>query len=66
MADEFDGQVEAQSFASLVKAASDALRSEAPPSSPAALFRKLDDGTIVNRNGQVLRGPIAPLESKGK
>ena len=66
MADAFDGQVEAQSLASLVKSTSDAVRSVAPPSSPAPLFRQLDDGTIVNRNGGVVRGPIAPLESKGK
>ena len=66
MSDEFDGQVEAQSLAALVKAASDAVRSEAPPSLPAPLFRQLDDGTIVNRNGQVVRGPIAPLERKGQ
>lgn len=64
MADDFDGQVEAQSFASLVSTTSAALRSEVPPSLPAPLFRQLDDGTIVNRNGQVVRGPIAPLEVK--
>lgn len=66
MADDFDGQVEAQSLAALVKAASAAVRSVAPPSLPAPLFRQLEDGTIVNRNGQVVRGPIAPLETKGK
>jgi len=64
MADEFDAKVEAQSLASLVSTTSAALRSEAPSSPQAPLFRQLDDGTIVNRNGQVVRGPIAPLEVK--
>ncbi|PYU75813.1 MAG: hypothetical protein DMG49_02360 [Acidobacteria bacterium] len=66
MADEFDGQAEAESFASLVRDTSNAVRSEAPTSSAAPLFRKLEDGSIVNRNGQVIRGPVAPLEGKGK
>jgi hypothetical protein len=66
MPDEFDGQAAAAGVA----AALDQIRTAAEKVKTAEerepLFRTLTDGSLVDRNGQVIRGPVKPLELKGK
>jgi hypothetical protein len=64
MADEFDSSVAATNLAQLVTSTSAAVREVVPTSLPAPLFHTLQDGTVTDDAGRVIRGPIAPLPAK--
>lgn len=65
MAEEFDAGAESLRLSALVKATGDGLRSSVPPPEARPLFFTQPDGSVTDRAGKVLRGPLAPPKSKG-
>lgn len=65
MADAFDAGAASQGLAALVKATGDDLRASVPPPERRPLFFTQPDGSVTDRAGKVLRGPLAPPKAKG-
>jgi len=64
MADEFDASAASEQLGALVKAAGDELRSSVPSPEPSPLFFTGLDGSVTDRSGRVLRGPLKPPKAK--
>lgn len=64
MADDFDADAAAADLKAGTAATSAALKDAVGDTTPRPLFRTLPSGEVVDLNGQLLRGPIAPLSAK--
>lgn len=66
MATEFDAVAHGQALKDLVAETAADMRPLVPAVPRAPIFRTLEDGSVVDRNEKKIRGPIEPLQFKGK
>jgi len=60
MPDDFDSRAAAEDLAKLVSQTSTEVRQVLPPATPEPLFHTLQDGSVTDRNGRVIKKAPSP------
>ncbi len=64
MSDDFDSRAAANDLAQLVSSTSAEVRQVLPPSTPEPLFHAMQDGSVTDRRGRVIKPAPKPAPAK--